>query len=293
MSEVGVWRMRSYAKINLGLHVLERLDNGYHQIETGMVYIDWWDQLNIRQAASFEFHVSDSTIPADDQNLVVQAYRAFEDHVGLADGHHYAIDLMKQVPTGAGLGGGSANAAAVLLALNELEQSGCTKEDLIDLSTSIGSDIAFFLGAQPAISSGQGHQLETLPIQPNAWIVVVNPGFESSTAEAYAQCEPNPEPILPLKTLLMEEPLEEWRLLLENDLEPAVIARHDMIGLLKDQLYEFGAIYASMSGSGSSVFGLFEQEFVAFHASDSLTKLGYKTNVTAPNFVPDTSLKAG
>ncbi|HBD42964.1 MAG TPA: 4-(cytidine 5'-diphospho)-2-C-methyl-D-erythritol kinase [Bacteroidetes bacterium] len=293
MSEVGVWRMRSYAKINLGLHVLERLDNGYHQIETGMVYIDWWDQLNIRQAASFEFHVSDSTIPTDDQNLVVKAYRAFEDHVGLADGHHYAIDLMKQVPTGAGLGGGSANAAAVLLALNELEQSGCTKEDLIELSTSIGSDIAFFLGAQPAISSGQGHQLETLPIQPNAWIVVVNPGFESSTAEAYAQCEPNPEPILPLKTLLMEEPLEEWRLLLENDLEPAVIARHDMIGLLKDQLYEFGAIYASMSGSGSSVFGLFEQEFVAFHASDSLTKLGYKTNVTAPNFVPDTTLKAG
>lgn len=293
MSEVGLWRKRSYAKINLGLHVLERLDNGYHHIETGMVFIDWWDQLNIRQAATFEFHCSDASIPVDKNNLVVQAYRVFEEQVGLAEGHHYAIDLMKQVPTGAGLGGGSANAAAVLHALNELELTGCSLQDLVDLSAPLGSDIAFFLGNEPALSKGQGHQLEPLPIQPESWIVVVNPGFESSTADAYANCTPNPEPVLPLKTLLLEEPTEEWSILLENDLEPAVIAQYDMIGLLKDQLYEFGASYASMSGSGSSVFGLFDQEFVAFHASDSLTKLGMKTIVTAPKFVPDTSLKAG
>lgn len=293
MSEVGLWRKRSYAKINLGLHVLERLDNGYHHIETGMVFIDWWDQLNIRQAATFEFHCSDASIPVDENNLVVQAYRVFEEQVGLAEGHHYAIDLMKQVPAGAGLGGGSANAAAVLHALNELELTGCSLQDLVDLSAPLGSDIAFFLGNEPALSTGQGHQLEPLPIQPESWIVVVNPGFESSTADAYANCTPNPEPVLPLKTLLLEEPTEEWSILLENDLEPAVIAQYDMIGLLKDQLYEFGASYASMSGSGSSVFGLFDQEFVAFHASDSLTKLGMKTIVTAPKFVPDTSLKAG
>ena len=277
------------AKINLGLHVLERLETGFHRIETGYCFIEWADRLSadVSQKVGLELSgpVANEEIPTDERNLVLKAYRAFEKKVGLK--RHYHFRLEKEIPSGAGLGGGSSNAAATLRILNELEQAALSTQDLIEISRPIGSDIALFLAGQPGLATGQGVDIELLEVQPEGWIVTVWPGFESSTAEAYQACVPEPNPVLPLRTILTEEPLEEWPILLTNDLEPAVVARFDMVGLMKEQLYEFGADYASMSGSGSSVFGIFEQDFVALHAYESIQNLGYLANLTRPSFIPD------
>lgn len=287
------WTTKAYAKINLGLHVLERLENGYHRIETGFCFIDWADRLVMRPSERHHLELSDPGIPADERNLISKAYRRFETYVGLS--RPYAFQVTKQIPAGAGLGGGSADAAAALRLLNDAEGTGMSTPDLMELSRGLGADVPFFIAGTPGIGTGLGQDVEPLPIQPDAWIVTVWPGFESSTAEAYRDCEPNPDPIAPLRRILIEEPVEEWAIMLENDLEPPVIARHDRVGLMKAQMLEFGAEYASMSGSGSSVYGLFDQEMVAIHAHDSLSNLGYRTCLTEPGFIPDLriSVKGG
>lgn len=288
-TESEVWLVQPCAKINLGLHVLERLENGYHRIETGFCFIDWCDDIEIRRAKRYQLELPGSAIPAGPGNLVTKAYDLFKREVGLRS--EYAFRVSKRIPAGAGLGGGSSDAAAVLRALNEIEKAGLSTDDLVALGSRLGSDLSIFITGKTGIGQGTGVEIESLDLQPDAWIVTVWPGFESSTAEAYALCEPEPNPVLPLRQILTEESLSEWEVLLMNDLEPPVVARYDMVGLLKAQLYEFGATYASMTGSGSALFGVFEQEFVAIHALESLSNLGYQANLTGPRFTPDLSIK--
>ena len=279
------WIAESYAKINLGLHVLERLPTGYHRIETGFVFIEWSDRFEVNRSDSFSLSFSDDTIPTDESNLVTKAYRAFEQYIGLKN--QYSFSVTKQIPSGAGLGGGSSNAALTFRMLNKIEDAGLSAGEMIDLCRNLGADIPFFMTGETAIGTGVGHELEPANIQPDAWIVTVFPGFESSTPEAYANCIPNPEPDFSIKGVLLEEPVDIWQPLLVNELEAAVIPRNELIGNIKDQFLDFGAAYASMSGSGSSVFGIFEQDFVAINAYESFHKLGFSANLTRPKFKPD------
>lgn len=280
-----MWIAESFAKINLGLHVLEKLPTGYHRIETGFCFIEWKDRFEVTESDSFKLKLSDSSIPAGGSNLITRAYNTFENYIGLKK--NYAFNITKNIPAGAGLGGGSSNAALTLRILNKLEDAGLDSGELTDLSRDLGSDIAFFIKGKPGIGTGIGQEIEPLDIQPSDWIVTIYPGFESSTPEAYRHCEPNPVPEFPLKKTLTTEPPEEWRYLLQNDLEPPVIAANQLIGNIKDQLYEFGADYASMSGSGSGVFGIFGQDFVAINAYESFHDLGFQVNLTRPDFKPD------
>lgn len=280
-----MWIANSYAKINLGLHVLERLPTGYHSIETGFCFIEWNDRFEVKESNSYDLTLSNPSIPIDERNLITQAYNAFDRYIGLTN--HYSFNITKNIPAGAGLGGGSSNAALTLRILNKLEKTGLSSDELIDLSRDLGADIPFFVKGKPGLGTGLGNEIESLDIQPDGWILTVYPDFESSTAEAYQQCEPNPNPEFSIKQILTEEELEEWRYLLQNDLEPPVIARNHLIGNIKDQLYDFGAAYSAMSGSGSSVFGIFEQDFVAIQAYESFHKLGFATNLTKPGFTPD------
>lgn len=280
-----MWLANSYGKINLGLQVLERLPTGYHRIETGICFIEWSDRFEIDSAETFTLLMSDKSVPSGESNLITRAYKTFEQYVGLKN--HYRLDVKKQIPAGAGLGGGSSNAALTLRILNELEEAGLADEELIDLSRTLGSDIAFFIKGEPGLATGLGQEIKPLNIQPDAWIVTVYPGYESSTEEAYRYCEPNATPDFNLETVLVDEPVAEWRYLLQNDLEPVVIATYELTGNIKDQLYEFGADYTSMTGSGSSVFGIFEQDFVALSAYEAFNKLGFRTNLTKPGFKPD------
>jgi len=280
-----LWIAESYGKINLGLHVLEKLPTGYHRIETGFAFIEWSDRFEARRADAFELTITDSVLPTDGSNLITRAYKAFETYLGLRSHYHFTVS--KQIPAGAGLGGGSSNAALTFRMLNKMEDAGLTDEDIVDLSRDLGADIPFFVRGKTGIGSGIGQEIEEADIQPDAWILTIYPGFESSTAEAYKHCIPNAEPDYSLKGVLLEEPLDQWQYLLQNELEPAVIPRHALIGNIKDQLIDFGADYAAMSGSGSTVFGIFEQDFVAINAYESFHELGFLAKLTRPGFKPD------
>lgn len=280
-----MWIANSYAKINLGLHVLERLPTGYHRIETGFCFIEWNDRFEVTESDHFNLRISDKSLPSNQKNLVSKAYQAFDRYIGLKK--HYSFHLRKNIPAGAGLGGGSSNAALTLRILNKLEKTNLSDKDLIDLSRDLGADIPFFIIGKAGLGTGLGQDIDPLDIQPKGWILTVYPGFESATAEAYQHCEPNPNPEFSIKDILLEEEIEQWQYLLQNDLEPPVIARNHLIGNIKDQLIDFGADFASMSGSGSAVFGIFEQDFVAIRAYESFHELGFSTNLTKPGFSPD------
>lgn len=280
-----MWIANSFGKINLGLHVLEKLSTGYHRIETGFCFIEWSDRFEVKSSESYKLTLQDSDIPVDDSNLVTIAYNTFDKYVGLKN--HYSFSITKNIPAGAGLGGGSSNAALTLRILNKLEKTGLSTDDLIDLSRDIGADVPFFIKGKPGIGTGLGQEIEPCNIQPEGWILSIFPGFESSTPEAYQNCIANPKPEFSIKDILLEEEIDEWRYLLQNDLEPPVIARNEMIGNIKDQLYEFGTAYSAMSGSGSTIFGIFEQDFVAINAYESFHKLGFSANLTRPGFEPD------
>jgi 4-diphosphocytidyl-2-C-methyl-D-erythritol kinase len=280
-----LWISNSYAKINLGLNVLERLESGYHTIETGFCFIEWADRFEVTPSSRNSLTMSDEKIPIDDTNLIVKAIKLLEAEAGLKDQFHIKVE--KNIPAGAGLGGGSSNAATTLRMINKIANLGLETSQLIEFGKKLGADVPFFIEGQAGFATGLGTEIEPLDLQPDAWIVTVFPGIPSSTPEAYQYCEPNAEPEFSLKTVLLEEDVEEWQYLVINDLEAAVFPRIELVGNIKDQFYEFGASYASMSGSGSSVFGIYEQDFVAIHAYDSFRKLGFEANLTRPKFSPD------
>ncbi len=280
-----VWIADSYAKINLGLHVLERLPTGYHAIETGMCFLEWRDHFEIKQAPKMKLEMDDENIPTDDTNLINKAIETLDRYIGLQ--HNYLIRVDKRIPAGAGLGGGSSNAALTLRMLNKIEELGLTDDELIDLSRNLGADVPFFIKGKTGIAKGIGHEIEQLDLQPNFWIVTCFPNEQSSTAEAYQNCVPDPDPEFNLKEILTEEDIDEWQFILNNDLEKSVFPRINVSGNMKDQMYEFGATYASMTGSGSAVYGIFEQDFVATNAYKGLLELDFPTNMTRPGFEPD------
>ncbi len=280
-----LWISNSYAKINLGLNVLERLPNGYHTIETGFCFIEWNDRFEVSPHGKMELSMSDERIPIDDSNLIVKAVKLLQKEAGLRD--EFKISVQKNIPAGAGLGGGSSNAATILRMINKIANLGLSTEDLAGLGKLLGADTPFFVHGKPGIGTGLGDEIEYLDIQPDAYIVTVFPNIESKTPEAYQHCQPLGEPDFSLRNILLEDDIEEWHYLLQNHLEPAVFPRLELVGNLKDQFYDFGATYASMSGSGSSVFGIFTQDFVAINAYESFHKLGFSANLTRPKFEPD------
>ena len=280
-----VWISRSWAKINLGLQVLNRLSNGYHEIATGFCFINWSDRFEMKKGNAFSLEMSDKRLPTDQNNLIVNAVQTLKRYVDFDDAWEVYVD--KIIPFGAGLGGGSSNAATMLRMLNKIACPDLPLKDIHQLVAGLGADIPVFLHGKPGIGSGIGTEIAFHDIQPDAWILTVFPEIHVSTADAYKNCTPNEQPDFPLEHILLNEPLEEWRYLLTNELEPWVIHQNPMIGDIKDQLYELGADYAAMSGSGSSVFALFQQEFVAVDAFNQFTDWKLMANITPPSFIPD------
>lgn len=276
---------KSYAKLNLGLRVIRRRDDGYHDIQTGFVFINWYDKLEIAPAAETHFRCNRPDVPIDDTNLILKALKLLRTDSGKK--LNVRIQLSKSIPMGAGLGGGSSNAALMLRMLNQLENLGYSDNDLAALGSRLGADVPVFIHGQTAIGNGIGDALIPADIQPDAWIVTVFPNQHSSTADAYRFCSPYEDESLDVGSTLREYPIDQWPTFLVNDLEPPVMEILPVIGDLKDQFYDLGASYAAMSGSGSSVFGIFEMEHLAFEAFEYLKQEGYAANLTLPNFVPD------
>lgn len=241
-------------KINLGLHVIRRRPDGFHDLDTCFYPLPWSDVLEWLPSDSLSFGATGLPIPgAPSDNLCLHAYRILARTHTLppAKGH-----LHKIVPMGAGLGGGSADGAATLRLLNDLFNLRLSTPQLMDYARELGSDCSFFLTPGPARGTGRGDVLEpiTLPLK-GYYLLLVVPPVHVSTAQAYAGVTPK-SPVEPLMQTL-QRPVEEWKDVLVNDFEPSVFARFPELAELKETLYRLGAVYASMSGSGSSIFGIF------------------------------------
>ena len=246
-----------HVKINLGLHVLRKRPDGYHDLES--LFIPWHglhDVLEIVPAAAPEMHLYGLSLGEGGDggdNLCMRAWQLLHECYGIPP---VAIHLWKGIPAGAGLGGGSADAAFTLRMLSEMFGLGLSDELLASLAARLGSDCAFFVYNRPMVASGRGEILVPYEIDVTKFrIEVVTPPVHVSTREAYAGVTPR-EPAISLREAL-SRPLDEWREVLVNDFEPSVFAAHPELARIKADLYARGARYASLSGSGSAIFGLF------------------------------------
>jgi len=245
-----------HSKINLGLHVIRRRDDGFHELETLFYPLDLCDALEIIPATDgiTEFTSSGNLIPGDiNDNLCVKAWDILNSDYELPP---VKIHLHKKIPVGAGLGGGSSDAAFSLKLLNELFDTNLSKEKLQQYAEQLGSDCSFFLENSPVYATGRGEIMSPYRISLKGYsLVLVKPGIHVSTADAYAGITPK-QPENPLKDIL-SLPIEKWKDLLTNDFEETIFRKFAEPGEIKSRLYEMGAVYACMSGSGSSVFGIF------------------------------------
>lgn len=244
------------AKINLGLNIVSKRPDGYHNIETVFYPIPIKDALEV--AASDLLSFSQTGIPVDappEKNLVMKAYNLLKVQYALPP---LEIRLMKAIPFGAGLGGGSADAAFMLKIVNEFCRLNITPDELEKMAAIIGADCPFFIRNTPVFASGTGNVFEPVALSLKGYyLCLIKPDVWVSTPEAYSMVKPA-RPEVSLKKIITR-PVEEWKEWMVNDFEKSVFGRHPVIGALKDALYEAGAVYASMSGSGSSVFGIFHK----------------------------------
>ena len=250
-----------HPKINLGLRVLGRRPDGFHDIETLFVpYEGLSDRLEIEPSSELSVEFSGSIVPDWDpmKDITVKAWRMLEEDFGIGP---VRIRLEKGIPAGGGLGGGSADAVGALRLLNELFGLGLDEAQLLSYAAHLGSDCPFFVKGVPCIGEGRGEILTPFDIDLSAYgIRLVNPGIKVNTAAAYASIDTlrqgPPTDAQPLRDIL-RLPVPEWRDRLVNDFEAPVFAEHPEIAAVKQRFYDDGAVYAAMSGSGSSVFAVF------------------------------------
>lgn len=273
--------VRTPAKINLVLKVLERLPNGYHALWSLMQTVTLEDELSVEvapAAAGVTLHCSDARLPADGGNLVYRAAELFLERAGERAGLN--ITLMKRIPMGAGLGGGSSDAAATLAALNVLLDVKWPNQTLAEIGASLGSDVPFFFSSPTALIRGWGQSVQAKTLHGSRWIVLINPGFPISTKMAYDRLSASrtsvPALAEPLHALERSDVLA-WDSVLpimENDFESALFPVHPELHRVKTSLLEAGADAALLSGSGATVFGIFAQENLARRAGQRVARAG-------------------
>lgn len=293
-------KIKTPAKINLLLHVKGKREDGYHEIVTVMQAIDLYDELLIEKAENLELICTSPDIPSDENNLVYKAVVKLREFTGINEGAR--ISLKKNIPVAAGLGGGSSDAAAALYGLNRLWGLGLTVETLCGLGREIGSDIPFFIGGPTAAGYGRGDELIRLSNETDYWYLLVNPGIMISTAWVYSQVDkggfervsPGENWIGPLvqPNLELTKEVVHIKIFLPdglrldgnniwlfpyNDLEGVVIRRYPVIKKIKDEMVARGAMCALMSGSGSSVFGVFRDRDSAERAGRNMQHYEWRT----------------
>lgn len=247
------------AKINIGLNITEKRTDGFHNIESVFYPVGWSDALEVipNDSDNVEFQTSGLEIPGNqDSNLVLKAYRLLSDAYAISG---VTFHLHKVIPMGAGLGGGSADGAFALKLLNDIFKLELSTAQLQDFARKLGSDCAFFIENRPVYCYAKGDQFEDFSLSLNGkFIVLVNPDIHISTAEAYGGVTPQ-LPKVSLKEAL-SQPISTWKEIVKNDFEEKLLIKYPAISAVKTALYENGALYASMTGSGSTVYGIFDQE---------------------------------
>ena len=253
------------AKINLGLNVVEKRADGYHNLETVFFPVPIEDTLEVQPmnadcplTVDCDLLVSNNPIDCDPQdNLVVKAYKLLKADFPTLPRIH--CHLWKRIPSQAGMGGGSSDCAYMIRLLNEQFQLGLSDEQMMAYAAKLGADCAFFIKSQPCYAEGIGEQLTPIKLDLTGWtLCVVRPDIPVPTREAFSRIRPH-YPAINCREAV-SQPVETWKETLVNDFEESVFALHPEIGAIKDKLYKMGATYAAMSGSGSALFGLFKEE---------------------------------
>lgn len=247
------------AKINLGLNIVEKRPDGYHNLETVFYPIKLQDALEVNRLESasepYRLRISGTTLEGNaEDNLVIKAYNLLKQDYQLAP---VDIHLYKHIPTGAGLGGGSADCAFMIKLLSDKFHLDLSLEQMESYAAKLGADCAFFIQNKPAFATGIGNLLQPVELSLKGYhLVLVKPDTSVSTREAYANITPRKPEVSLLE--IIKQPVESWKGLMKNDFENSVFPAHPEIAAIKDKLYDLGAVYASMTGSGSSVFGIFK-----------------------------------
>jgi len=250
-------KLRANCKINLGLDVLRRREDGYHDLQTVMFPVrNLYDTVDVEPSGTPDTEFVQSGLAVDcpaERNICVKAARLMQRRYG-TEGVRIRLD--KRIPFGAGLGGGSADGTAVILAMNEIFGLSVPEPQLVETAAELGSDTAFFVRDTPQLCEGRGEIMTQFDIGLSGmWLVIAKPAEGVSTAEAYAGIHPSvPAEPLPMR---LRRPMSEWQRSVKNDFEASVFERHPAIRAIKESLLRHGAVYASMSGSGSACFGLF------------------------------------
>jgi 4-diphosphocytidyl-2-C-methyl-D-erythritol kinase len=247
------------AKINIGLQITEKRADGFHNISSCFYPVGWADVLEIIPADTLSFVSSGINIPGDPlTNLCLRAYHVLKADFDLPP---VAIHLLKIVPIGAGMGGGSADAAFTLKILNEYFELNITTSQLENYARKLGSDCAFFIQNKPQFCFNKGDDFEDINVDlSQKKIVLVYPNLHISTAEAYAGVKPQKSEIDLKEALKM--PINNWKECIKNDFETGLFQKYTVLPQLKQKMYDLGANYASMTGSGSTIYGIFDAESI-------------------------------
>jgi len=275
-------RIHAPAKVNLVLRVLDRRPDGYHNLWSLMQTVDVTDTLDVRAMPGrpgIHLTCDDASLPTDRRNLIYRAAEAVLKRAGSAIGRDagLAITIAKRIPVSAGLGGGSSNAAATIVALNELLALRWSPTDMMKVGAPLGSDVPFFFCAPSAVVTGRGEAVEAVTLTGCRWIVLVNPGFPIETKWAYEQLSSRRASVAPLADSLRRivgGATASWDQivpLMENDFEAAVGPAHPELAKVAQALREAGAEAAMLSGSGATVFGVFRDEAAALRAQRMLS----------------------
>ena len=249
------------AKINLGLNIIEKRPDGYHNLETIFYPINLQDALEVtrRENGEHEYtlHISGASLDGEpEDNLVVKAYKLLKkDYPRMLP---IDVHMYKHIPAGAGLGGGSSDAAHMIKLLNDKFSLGLSTEQMEEYAAQLGADCAFFIQNRPVFATGIGNIFEPIELSLKGYhIILVKPDIFVSTRDAFAEIKPV-RPAVSLKEIV-KQPIETWKGNIKNDFEDSVFKKFPEIAAIKDELYDLGAVYAAMSGSGSSVYGIFKE----------------------------------
>ena len=271
-------RLQAFAKINLGLDVLGKREDGYHEVRMIMQTIRMYDQLDMRKSVEPGIHLTTNKkyIPVDENNLVWRAAKLMMDTCGIMEG--VSIHLHKVIPVAAGMAGGSSDAAATLGGMNRLFHCGLSKEKLMELGVQIGADVPYCVLRGTALAEGIGEKLTVLPPMPDCWILIGKPGISVSTKYVYTTLDLNTDTVHPdidgMKKALGDGNLYGITERMGNVLQDVTIPAYPEVERIKEQMKTLGAVNAMMSGSGPTVFGIFDNEEKAQEACQKLRESG-------------------
>jgi 4-diphosphocytidyl-2-C-methyl-D-erythritol kinase len=268
-------KIKTPAKINLGLNITGKRTDGYHNIETIFYPVNLYDFLSFEKADTLSIESNNSSLVNEDGNSIIKAVHLLEKETG--NKLNVKIFLEKNIPIGAGMGGGTSDGAAALIALNDLFELKLNKNKLQELALQIGSDAPYFINPVPSIAKGRGEILSEIEFNIQSPILIINPGIHISTKWAYENLPANlPHKSISINSGFVNLDLSNLKDILTNDFENVVFPAYPEIQNIKSQLYELGAVFAIMTGSGSTVYGIFNDLSQAENAKEKFPDKYFK-----------------